>query len=430
MAMPAVRPDSRPGARSTRGKCASAPPSLVADEGSNVLACGQDSGYVAVAPHRGAADVGRHCLVADMRARLPQMITDIEELVRCESPSSVLPAVAASADVVATAGERLLGATPERVVRDGRAHLRWRFGDSSRVLLLAHHDTVWPLGSLATHPFSVRDGVLRGPGCFDMKAGLVLALHAVAALADASGVTLLVTGDEELGSPTSRELIESEAAGCVAALVLEASADGGALKTERKGVSMYRIRATGRAAHAGLEPERGVNATIELAHQVLAVHGLAQAGTTVTPTVISAGQTANTVPAAGEFAVDVRMWDDAEQKRVDEAMRGLMPVLPGAELTVTGGPNRPPLSRSASSELFKRACFIAGHLGLPPLASAAVGGASDGNFTAGVGTPTLDGLGAVGGGAHAPGEHVLIGELPGRAALLTALLADLLGGRA
>lgn len=180
----------------------------------------------------------------------------------------------------------------------------------------------------------------RLPGCFDMKTGIVLALHAIAALPDADGVTLLVTGDEELGSPTSRELIESEAAGCRAALVLEASADGGALKTERKGVSMYRVRAVGRAAHAGLEPERGVNATIELAHQVLAVRALTDAGrgTTVTPTVISAGQTTNTVPDGGEFAVDVRMWDRAEQDRIDAAMRSLRPVLDGAGLEVTGGP--------------------------------------------------------------------------------------------
>jgi glutamate carboxypeptidase len=330
---------------------------------------------------------------------------------------------------VAHAGMRLLGVPPEHLVRGRRAHLRWRLGGGpSKVLLLAHHDTVWPLGSLATHPFSVTGGVLRGPGCFDMKAGLVLALHATAALADPAGVTLLVTGDEELGSPTSRELIEAEAAGCVAALVLEASADGGALKTERKGVSMYRVRATGLAAHAGLEPERGVNATIELAHQALAVHALADAGrgTTVTPTVLSAGQTANTVPATGEFAVDVRMWDSAEQDRIDAAMRALLPVLPGAGLTVTGGPNRPPLPWAASAGLYARACKVAAGLGLPPLASAAVGGASDGNFTAGVGTPTLDGLGAVGGGAHAPGEHVLVGALPGRAALLSALIGDLL----
>jgi glutamate carboxypeptidase len=371
--------------------------------------------------------------VALMEARLPAMLADIEELVRCESPSSVLDAVAASAELVAHVGGRRLGTAPERIVIDGRTHLRWRLGAGpSRVLLLGHHDTVWPLGSLATHPFTVNGGVLRGPGCFDMKAGLVLALHAAAQLADPSGVTLLVTGDEEVGSPTSRSLIEEEAAGCAAALVLEASADGGALKTERKGTSMYRVRALGRAAHAGLEPERGVNATIELAHQVLAAAGIADAGrgTTVTPTVISAGRTTNTVPDEGAFDVDVRMWDGAEQDRVDAAMRVLRPALAGARLTVTGGPNRPPLAAAASMALFDRAGDLAKGLGLPPLASAAVGGASDGNFTAGVGTPTLDGLGAVGGGAHADHEHVLVAELPGRAALLVALLEDLTGGRA
>jgi glutamate carboxypeptidase len=371
--------------------------------------------------------------VALMAARLPDMLADIEELVRCESPSSVLPAVTASAEVVARVGERRLGVAPEFIVIEGRTHLRWRLGGGpSRVLLLAHHDTVWPLGSLLTHPFTVNDGVLRGPGCFDMKTGLALALHAAALLRDPSGVTLLVTGDEEVGSPTSRSLIEQEAAGCAAALVLEASADGGALKTERKGTSMYRVRARGRAAHAGLEPERGVNATIELAHQLLAAAALADAGrgTTVTPTVISAGRTVNTVPDEGTFDTDVRMWDGAEQDRIDAAMRALHPVLAGARLEVTGGPNRPPLAAEASMALFARACSLAVDLGLPPLASAAVGGASDGNFTAGVGTPTLDGLGAVGGGAHADDEHVLVGELPGRAALLLALLEDLTGGRA
>jgi glutamate carboxypeptidase len=371
--------------------------------------------------------------VALMAARLPDMLADIEELVRCESPSSVLPAVTASAEVVARVGERRLGVAPEFIVIEGRTHLRWRLGGGpSRVLLLAHHDTVWPLGSLLTHPFTVNDGVLRGPGCFDMKTGLVLALHAAALLRDPSGVTLLVTGDEEVGSPTSRSLIEQEAAGCAAALVLEASAGGGALKTERKGTSMYRVRARGRAAHAGLEPERGVNATIELAHQLLAAAALADAGrgTTVTPTVISAGRTVNTVPDEGTFDTDVRMWDGAEQDRIDAAMRALHPVLAGARLEVTGGPNRPPLAAEASMALFARACDLAVDLGLPPLSSAAVGGASDGNFTAGVGTPTLDGLGAVGGGAHADDEHVLVGELPGRAALLLALLEDLTGGRA
>ncbi|GAA4739692.1 M20 family metallopeptidase [Nocardioides endophyticus] len=357
---------------------------------------------------------------------LEAMLDDVRELVECESPSGDLAAVARSAEVVARVGARRLGVEPERIVLDGRTHLRWRLGsEPSRMLVLGHHDTVWPLGSLATHPCTVEDGVLRGPGSFDMKVGLVMAFHA---LAGVDGVTLLVTGDEELGSPSSRSLIEDEARAAEAALVLEASADGGALKTERKGVSLYDVRAVGRAAHAGLEPEAGVNATVELAHQAIAVVALGRpgVGTTVTPTASRAGTTTNTVPAAGSFSVDVRVRTIEEQDRVDAAMRALCPVLPGAVLEVTGGPNRPPLEASASAALFDRASTLAVRLGLPAPTSASVGGASDGNFTAGVGTPTLDGLGAVGGGAHADDEHVLVDELPDRTALLTALVADLL----
>ncbi len=330
---------------------------------------------------------------------------------------------------MARVGERLLGVAPERILIDGVVHLRWRLGPGrTRVLLLGHHDTVWPTGTLEVHPCDVVDGVLRGPGCFDMKAGLVMAFHAVATLEDRDGVTLLVTGDEEIGSPTSRALIESEATGAVAALVLEASADGGALKTARKGTSLYEIEVVGRAAHAGLEPEKGVNATLELAHQVQAVAALADtaAGTTVTPTVTSAGTTPNTVPAAGRFAVDVRAWSQAEHERVDSALRALMPVLTGATVVVHGGVNRPPLEESSSRHLFERARALASRLGMPPVRGAAVGGASDGNFTAGAGVATLDGLGAVGGGAHAADEHVLVDRLLDRTALLGALLADLL----
>jgi glutamate carboxypeptidase len=210
--------------------------------------------------------------------------------------------------------------------------------------------------------------------------------------------------------------------------VLEASADGGALKTARKGVSLYQVRAVGRAAHAGLEPERGVNATTELAHQVLAVASFADPGlgTTVTPTALSSGTVSNTVPAAGAFSVDARMWSAAEQARVHAAMSSLLPAVPDAVLEISGGPNRPPLPASSSEGLFSLASSIAATLGLPPLTSASVGGGSDGNFTAGVGTPTLDGLGAVGGGAHADREHVLVDELPGRAALLAAMIDALL----
>ena len=363
---------------------------------------------------------------------LSRILEDIETLVTFESPSSDLDAVAASAELVARLGTARLGAEPERIVLEGRTHLRWRLGSGPRrVLVLGHHDTVWPLGSLAKHPFEVTDGVLRGPGCFDMKTGLVMGFHTIAGLSDVDGVTMLVTGDEELGSPSSRELIEDEARGCVAALVLEASADGGALKTARKGVSRYQVTAHGRAAHAGLEPEKGVNATIELAHQIPIVAALADPGqgTTVTPTRLVSGTTTNTVPAEGGFAVDVRVRTSAEQERVDKAIRALTPVLPGARLTVDGGPNRPPLEESSSAALFERAQRIAAELGLPPLTKAAVGGASDGNFTAGIGVPTLDGLGAVGGGAHADDEHVIVGELPARTALLAALLADLLKQR-
>jgi glutamate carboxypeptidase len=371
-------------------------------------------------------------MLSDWEAALPRLAEDIETLVTCESPSSDLDAVAASAAVVARLGTARLGVEPERIVLQGRTHLRWRLGGSPRrVLVLGHHDTVWPHGTLATHPFDVTDGALRGPGCFDMKTGLVMAFHALASLSDVDGVTVLVTGDEELGSPSSRELIEGEARGCAAALVLEASAAGGALKTARKGVSLYEVTAHGRAAHAGLEPERGINASLELAYQLPAVAALADParGTTVTPTRLRAGTTTNTVPAEGSFAVDVRVRTTAEQDRVDKAMHALTPVLPGARLTVTGGPNRAPLEESASAALFGRAQRLAVSLGLPPLTGVAVGGASDGNFTAGIGVPTLDGLGASGGGAHADDEHVLVDELPGRTALVAALLADLLRER-
>ncbi|MFD5226074.1 M20 family metallopeptidase [Microbacterium sp. NPDC058342] len=377
---------------------------------------------------------GTGALVRWAQGALPDMLADIERLVRCESPSADLEAVARSADEVAELGARRLGVGPERVVIDGCVQLRWRLGsaepDAPRVLLLAHHDTVWPIGSLRTHPFVVADGVMRGPGCFDMLTGLVMAMHAAARVApglDSAAVTLLVTGDEELGSPTSRALIESEAAGCRAAFVLEASGDGGALKTGRKGVSLYRVEITGRAAHAGLEPEKGRNTTVELARQVLSVTALSDAaeGTTVTPTLAHSGQTTNTVPAEAVFSVDARAVTAAEQDRVDAAMRALSPVA-GCTIDVRGGVNRPPLEPSSSEGLWVEAVAAAERLGLPPLRRMTVGGGSDGNFTAGMGVPTLDGMGAVGGGAHADDEHVIVGEIAGRTALLAELIARVL----
>ncbi|MEV0593618.1 M20 family metallopeptidase [Nonomuraea cavernae] len=349
------------------------------------------------------------------------MIADLEELVSCESFSSDLEAVARSAKVVAGMGARHLGAQPEFIVIDGVTHLRWTFG-TPRVLLLGHHDTVWPIGSLLTHPWSVRDGVARGPGVFDMKAGLVQTFHALAGLGSLDGVSVLITGDEEVGSPTSAGLIQEAARGAAAAFVMEASADGGALKTARKGTSLYTLHVYGKAAHAGLEPERGANAGVELAHQILAVAALGSGDTTVTPTVLSGGTTLNTVPAGATVGVDVRAGSAAEQRRVDAAMRALRPAVPGTRLEVRGGPNRPPLEEAMSAGLYALAQELAAGLGLAPLTSAAVGGASDGNFTAGAGCPTLDGLGAVGGGAHADHEHVIVAELPHRTALLRALV--------
>ncbi|MEV4458379.1 M20/M25/M40 family metallo-hydrolase [Microbispora sp. NPDC049633] len=363
------------------------------------------------------------------------MLADLEELVLCESYSTDHEAVARSARVVGALGRRLLGAEPETLVIDGVTHLRWSFG-APRVLLLGHHDTVWPVGTLREHPWSVRDGVARGPGVFDMKAGLVQLFHAVASLPSPEGLTVLVVGDEELGSPTSRPVIESIASRCAAAFVLEASADGGALKTARKGISRYELTVHGRAAHAGLEPELGANAGVELAHQVLAIADIAaqvesssRAGaTSVTPTMLTAGTSTNTVPARARVAVDVRVPDRAAQRRVDELMRALTPRTPGVRLDLRGGPNRPPLDAAASAGLFDVAVRLARELGMAPLRGAAVGGGSDGNFTADVGCPTLDGLGAVGGGAHAAGEHVVVAEMPARARLVAALAAYVLSG--
>ncbi|WP_438854024.1 M20 family metallopeptidase [Agromyces sp. M3QZ16-3] len=375
----------------------------------------------------------RHPLLDWADASLPEILRDLERLILVESPSADLEAVARSADVVAAIGEQRIGFAPERIVVDGCTHLRWHLGspeaDAPRVLLLAHHDTVWPIGSLETHPFSIQDGVIRGPGCFDMLTGLAMAVHAVAHLGHLpdAAVTLLVTGDEELGSVTSRPLIEQEADGCVAALVLEASGDGGALKVGRKGTSSYRVEITGRAAHAGLEPEKGLNATLELAHQVGVVVGFADAalGTSVTPTLARSGTTLNTVPAHASFAVDVRALTSAEQDRVDAEFRSLASTT-GARVAVHGGIGRPPLEVTATEGVWRRALAVAGELGLSLPEAIVVGGASDGNFTAGVGVPTLDGLGAVGGGAHADHEHVMVADIPERTALLTGLILDLL----
>lgn len=381
-------------------------------------------------------------LLTSCEARNPKMLEDVERIIRFESPSDDHDAIARSAQLVADVlGAPLVAAgidtTVDTIVVDGVTHLRWRIGSGPRrVLLLGHHDTVWPHGTLDSIPFSVKDGVLRGPGCFDMAIGLVQAVHATAALAQlhgagaADGVTILVTGDEEVGSQTSRALLEDEARDCDAVFVLEASGPGGSLKTERKGVAMYTVHAHGRASHAGLDPESGINAGVELAHQIPAITALADPGqgTTVTPTSGRIGSTTNTVPAQASVDVDVRARTAAELERIDTQIRELKPVLDGATITVTGAVNRPPLELASAEGLFARAARLAADAGITDLRDVAVGGASDGNFTAGLGVPTLDGLGGVGGGAHAESEHVVLAHVPQRTALLALLIEDVLRG--
>jgi glutamate carboxypeptidase len=348
------------------------------------------------------------------------MRDELAELVAVESPSTDDHATARSADAVTELGVRHLGGRPER---HGN-HLVWRHGPT-RTLLLGHHDTVWPLGTLKRWPFRVTGATATGPGCFDMKAGLVQLFHALAALPALDGITVVVNADEEIGSPSSRDLIRDAASGATAALVCEPSADG-ALKTARKGIARYELHVTGRAAHTGLDPRSGINAAVELAHQTLAVATLGHGDTTVTPTVVRAGTTTNTVPAAGSLAIDVRAFENAEFARVDRALHTLSRRVDGTTVSLRGGVHRPPLPPSASAFLFQLAGDVAADLGLRRPAGAAVGGASDGNLTAHLGVATLDGLGAVGGNAHAEGEWVDLDAMAERARLLTALVARLL----
>jgi glutamate carboxypeptidase len=355
-----------------------------------------------------------------------QLVSELRTLVECESPSSDLDATAACADVVDKLALDRIGIAAERIVVDGRTHMRWVFGEP-KVLLLGHLDTVWPLGTLARWPFSVDGDRATGPGVFDMKAGLVQMFSALSSRSSLDGVAILVTSDEEIGSATATELIESTARGLSAVLVLEPSAQA-ALKTARKGVGMFRVEVTGRAAHAGLEPENGINATVEAAHQTLAIAALGRAdlGTSVTPTVASAGTTVNTVPASAVVNVDVRARTVAEMQRVQSALESLVPVLPGAGVQVSAVGVREPLEAAMSEQLFARAAKHAARLGLDALRGVEVGGGSDGNITAAIGTPTLDGLGAVGDNAHAEGEWVSLSAMPERAALVAALVDELL----
>ncbi|MDQ1006244.1 glutamate carboxypeptidase [Streptomyces sp. V4I23] len=347
------------------------------------------------------------------------MIEDLRALVETESPSRDLDALRASAKAVAALIESRLGGQAVLVESEAGPHVHWSAGGDPKVLILGHHDTVFPLGTLERRPFTVENGHATGPGVFDMLGGVVQAVHGLATLADRSGVEILVTADEEVGSRSSRALVEERALACDAVLVLEGAADGGALKTGRKGCGTFEVSVTGRASHAGLEPAAGINALIEASHQVLDIAALSRPdiGTTVTPTVASAGTLDNVVPAQATVVVDVRVESADEKERIESAFAALTPHLDGAEITVRGAVGRPPMPESASAELFAVAKKL-----LPGLEGTAVGGGSDGNFTAALGVPTLDGLGAVGGGAHADHEYLVIEAMAERANLVAKLV--------
>lgn len=369
-------------------------------------------------------------LLAYCEAHLVGTIAMVEALVRLESPSTDKRAV----DRCGAALAGMLGAAGAGVEtlpqRDRGDHVRARFpGDGAPVLILGHFDTVWPVGTLERMPLR-RDGDrLHGPGSFDMKAGIALALTAMAALRAAAlphrPVTMLWTTDEEIGSATSRATIEHEARTAAEVLVLEPALPGGALKTARKGCGEFELTVHGVAAHAGLDPGKGASAIHELAVQIAAVERLQDLprGISVNVGLVSGGTRPNVVAEEARAVIDVRAPTRAAADAVSSAIGRLQPVRPGTRLTIKGGFERPPMERTpAVVELFARAAAVAAGLGRE-LAEGSAGGGSDGNFTAALGVPTLDGLGAVGDGAHAAHEHVEIASLPWRAALIAGLVS-------
>jgi glutamate carboxypeptidase len=358
---------------------------------------------------------------------LDAMLADLDALVSSESPSRDIDRLQTHAQLLSGLMERMLGSAPTLIDSPVGPHIHWRGGNDPKVLILGHHDTVHPAGTLARLPFAVRDGIATGPGVFDMKAGIVQAIYAVASLEDSSHVEILLSADEEIGSQASRALIEERAITCGSVLVLEPSADGGALKIGRKGTGTITLSIEGRASHAGLEPEKGINSLVELATLIPQIVAIADEsmGTTVTPTLASAGTADNVVPALTTCAVDVRVAVPQEKPRVEAAFAALRLQHPEARLVVSGQIGRPPMHESAAAGLFPIAVAVANRIGVNSLEGVVVGGGSDGNFTAAVGVETLDGLGAVGGGAHGDTEHVLVATMPQRAALLAGLCQEL-----
>jgi glutamate carboxypeptidase len=371
-----------------------------------------------------------------LKPRLPEMLSTLQKLVLTESPSLEKEPADLCCDILAEEWHKR-GASVERIiqkVRGDQLRVIWwpqKSRPAGQYLVLGHYDTVYSCGALDKMPFRVAGGKAYGPGIFDMKAGLTQALSALDALQQTKvplrhRLVFLWTSDEEIGSDASRKLIETDARRSDAVFVLEPSlGPKGLLKTARKGVGEAELIVQGRASHAGLAPEEGVNAIHELSRQLLRVQEWndLRRGVSVNADIIEGGTRVNVIAEHARAVLDLRALRVSDMARIERKLRALRPILPGAKLEVRGGFNRAPLERKSSAALFAKAKTLAAQMGLT-LGECTAGGGSDGNLTAAVGAPTLDGLGAVGHGAHSADEHILINTMPARAALLAALLSS------
>ena len=369
-----------------------------------------------------------------LKPRLPEMLSTLQKLVLAESPSLEKEPADLCCEILAAEWHKR-GASVERIiqrVRGDQLRVTWwpqKARPAGQYLVLGHYDTVYSCGALDKMPFRVAAGKAYGPGIFDMKAGLTQALFALDALQQTKvplrhRLVFLWTSDEEIGSDASRKLIETEARRSDGVFVLEPSlGPKGMLKTARKGVGEAELIVHGRASHAGLAPQEGVNAIHELSRQLLRVQEWndLRRGVTVNADIIEGGTRVNVIAEHARAVLDLRALHVSDMRRIERKLHALRPILPGAKLEVRGGFNRAPLERKSSAALFAKAKTLAAQMGLS-LGECTAGGGSDGNLTAAVGAPTLDGLGAVGHGAHSADEHILINAMPARAALLAALL--------
>ena len=376
-------------------------------------------------------------LTDHLNANRKAMLDRLKELVNMETPSLEKPLLDAMAVQLCNTFAQF-GQTKVLPMPDRGNHFRLSVSAATKsaakpALVIGHFDTVWASGTIAHRPFRVDGGRLTGPGAYDMKGGIVVLEFALRAMRElgiglARDVEVLFNSDEEIGSPSSRPIIEALAAGAQYVLLLEGAGPAGTLKTARKGAGRFLVEVTGKAAHAGADPEKGVSAIHELAAQVTALaamNDLAGSGISVNVGIISGGTRPNVTAASAQAQVDVRAWTSADARKIEQAVLSIKPVNPRAHVRVTGGIERPPMETTpATLEYFERARKLAAVLG-QDLQQGRVGGASDGNFTAALGLPTLDGLGVVGDGGHAESEYVIVDSLPHRAALLVALLEGL-----